>query len=339
MLLLDTGSHQFPVSVNDGGGYRENCYVVSPVAAYGAYALEEVRRLKRPALEWPLALLLRGMIASLGAACLDRIVHVNNWLLSTNLYPSTWEGEDLQRMTEFLKDEFPDHSFAFRSLNRRCHSVLLERLQLLGYAAVPSRQVYIFDGTAGERSPFLSRHNTRVDAALSRRTGYRILRGEELMENDFQRLEQLYNKLYLEKYSRLNPHYTADWLRSGQRDGWLELRVLQGPCGTLDGVVGWFASDTSLSAPIVGYDTMLSKREGLYRLLTRLCLQEAADRRAVLNFSSGASHFKRLRGGEPEIEFSMVYTRHLPLRRRVVWTFLGRLLQTIGVPLMQALKL
>lgn len=339
MLLLDTGAHQFPVSVNDGGEHPGNCYVVSPAAAYGKYAEEELGRLHKTPLQRPLAWLVRRVTAALESIRMDRIVQVNNWLLSTNLYPSTWKGEDLPGITEFLKSQFPDHAFGFRSLNERCHKALLGRLRRLGYTAIPSRQVYVFDGCEGERSAFLSRHNTRLDGALLRRGGYRVLRGEELRESDFGRLEHLYNQLYLEKYSRLNPHYTAEWLRAGQRDGWLQLRALECPRGSIDGVVGWFASDTNLSAPIVGYDTGLPSRTGLYRRLTRLCLQEAADQRMILNFSSGASHFKRLRGGEPEIEFSMFYVKHLPLYNRLVWALLGGILKGIGVPLLKALKL
>lgn len=64
--------------------------------------------------------------------------------------------------------------------------------------------------------------------------------------------------------------------------------VLQSPEGRIDGVVGWFATDATLSAPIVGYDTALPIKLGLYRQLTQLCFQEAAARRIVLNFSSGA---------------------------------------------------
>jgi hypothetical protein len=339
MLLLDTGPHQFPVSVNDGGEPPDNCYVVSPVTAYGKYAEEEVARLKKRALQRPLSLLASGVAAALEAMRMDRIVQVNNWLLSTNLYPSTWEGEDLPGITDLLRSTFPDHAFGFRSLNARCHKTLLERMRRLGYTAIPSRQVYVFEGREGERSAFLSRHNTRLDASLLKRGGYRVLRGEALKEKDFVRLEHLYNQLYLEKYSRLNPHYTADWLRAGQRDGWLQLSALECPRGCIDGVVGWFASDTNLSAPIVGYDTGLPRQTGLYRQLTSLCLQEAADRRMVLNFSSGASHFKRLRGGEPEIEFSMCYVRHLPATNRLAWSLLGSLLKGIGVPLLKALKL
>ena len=91
LALLDTGHHQFPVSINHGHDPVDNCYVVSPQTAYSGYAREELQRLKRPWLAWPLKLLTQGVDRLLSAAKVDRLVQVNNWLLSTNLYPADWD--------------------------------------------------------------------------------------------------------------------------------------------------------------------------------------------------------------------------------------------------------
>lgn len=339
LLLLDLGRWQMPVSLNHGGERPDNCYVVSPLTAYSGYARDELHRLHRPWLAHLLRPLICGVERLLQSARIDRIVQVNNWLLSTTLYPADWHGEQLAELTKLLRTDFPEHAFGFRSLNPVTNGELLARLHALGYLAVPSRQVYLFDGNAGADSAYLRHQNCRHDARLLRRGGYRVEGGEDLAADEFERLEQLYNLLYLDKYSPLNPHYSAAWLRQGMADGWLELRVLRSACGRIDGVAGWFASDAILSTPIVGYDTALPQRAGLYRQLTRLCLEEAANRRMLLNFSSGAAHFKRLRGGQPQIEYSMVQIAHLPLRQRLVWRLLAALLQGIGVPLMRMLKL
>ncbi|MEB4589458.1 GNAT family N-acetyltransferase [Candidatus Thiothrix sp. Deng01] len=339
MALLDIGAHHFPVSINDGGERPDNSYVVSPLTAYTGYADYELAHLNRPWLAWPLQKLAAGVGRHLQGQHIDRIVQVNNWLLSTNLYPPEWQGAELEAITRLLRERFPDHAFGFRSLNRFSNPLLLEKLAALGYVSVPSRQVYLFDGRAGRQAPFLQRHNTRIDATLLRRTDYALVPGCELADSDYLRLEHLYNLLYLEKYCPLNPQFSADWLRLGQRDGWLELLALRTPQGRIDGVLGWFGNGSILTAPVVGYDTALPQKTGLYRLITRLCLQAAVGRKCLLNFSSGAAHFKRLRGGQPEIEYSMVYVAHLPPARQRVWRMLGGLLHGIGVPLMQRLKL
>ncbi|MDW3714291.1 MULTISPECIES: hypothetical protein [unclassified Pseudomonas] len=339
LALLDTGTQQFPVSITDGGEPDGNCYVVSPRTAYSGYAREEIRRLGKPWLTWPLTLLTLAVDRLLRLARVDRLVQVNNWLLSTNLYPAEWGTAELPAITALLREAFPDSGFGFRSLNDFSNREMRLCLESLGYLSIPSRQVYLFDGRAGGQAPFLRHHNTRMDATLLRRSPYEVVPGSRLDDADLQRIEHLYNLLYLDKYCRLNPHYNAQWLKRGRDEGWLELRALRSPEGRIDGALGWFANATLISAPIVGYDTALPQRAGLYRQLTRLCLQEAVERRVVLNFSSGAAGFKRLRGGQAEIEYSLIHVAHLPWHRRLVWTLLSRLLHGIAVPLMKKLKL
>ncbi|MDU8357367.1 hypothetical protein [Pseudomonas syringae group sp. J309-1] len=339
MALLDTGTQQLAVSINDGHDPEDNCYVVSPRTAYSGYAREELNRIGRPWLTRPLSALTQGVDALLSAAKVDKLVHVNNWLLSTNLYPADWDLNELPQISAFLQRTFPDHALCFRSINAFSNRELKQRLRGLGFLSIPSRQVYVFDGRSGADAPFLRHHNTRLDRTLLRRSAYEVVPGSALSDSDFVRVEQLYNLLYLDKYCRLNPHYSARWIQRGQREGWLEIRVLRTPDGRIDGALGWFANDATISTPIVGYDTALPQKTGLYRQLTCLCLLEAAERRTVLNFSSGAAGFKRLRGGQPQIEYSLIKVAHLPWRRRWIWRLLSVLLHGIGVPLMRTLKL
>ena len=339
MKLLDTGDFLFPVSVNAGDEPHGNSYVVSPLTTYTGYAVDELRRMNRPWVSWPAKRLINIIGRRLIAARVDRLVQVNNWLLSTNLYPYAWDGLDLGEVKRFMVDSFPDHAIAFRSLNRFSNSVLIDRLESMGFVAIPSRQVYIFDARDGDKSNFLRRHNTRIDAKLLQNTSYESVDGDALSPSDYSRLEGLYNQLYLEKYSQLNPQFKAEWLRCGQADGWLKLQILRTTENRIDGVVGWFSNEKVLTAPIVGYDTSLPQSLGLYRLLTQMCLQESVRRRCVLNFSSGAALFKRLRGGQPEIEYSMVFVDHLNAQRVRAWRLLGRVLHSVGIPIMKKLKL
>lgn len=339
MALLDSGTHEFPVSINNGDERPDNSYVVSPLTTYTGYAAFELAQLRRPWLEWPMQRLIALIGRHLVRTRIDRIVQINNWLLSTNLYPSDWDGHDLPAMTRFMAERFPDHAIGFRSLNRFSNAALIDRLEALGYVAIPSRQVYLFDARPGDAAAFLSHNNTRMDARLLRNTRYRLVPGEALCDADYGRLEELYSLLYLGKYCPLNPQFSADWLRLGQSEGWLQLVALQSPEGRLDGVFGMFSRGGILSAPVVGYDTALPQKLGLYRLLTQSCLQEAARRQCLLNLSAGSAAFKRLRGGQPEIEYSMVYVDHLSPERQRIWRLLGMLLQRIGVPMIKKLKL
>lgn len=336
MMLLDTGTHLFPVTVNDGGERADNSYVASPLTAYTGYADYEIRQLGRPWLTWPLLGLTRAVGGWLARAKIDRIVQVNNWLLSTNLYPPDWDGADLPAITDHLLATYPDHVIGFRSLNRHSNAALIARLETLGYLAIPSRQVYLFDG---DNTDFLRRRDTRNDARLLARTDYAQVPGQALADADYPRLEQLYNLLYLDKYCPLNPHFSADWMRAGQRDGWLELTALRSPEGRIDAVLGWFSNETVMTTPVVGYDTALPQKLGLFRLISQISLEETARRRGLFNMSAGAADFKRQRGGRPEIEYSFVHVDHLPRSRQRAWRLLGQLLHGVGVPIMEKYKL
>ena len=339
MCLLDTRDHLLPVTINDGNERIDNSYVVSPLTAYTGYAYYEIGQLGRPWLAWPLRHLLLCIGGWLERARIDRIVQVNNWLLSTNLYPPDWGGADLPEITHLLIEAYPDHAICFRSLNRHSNPGLIDRLEALGYLSIPSRQVYLFDGSNGPNSAYLHRRDSRNDARLMARTHYIQVPGDELADADYPRIEYLYNLLYLEKYCPLNPHFSANWMRAGQRDGWLKLIALRSPEGQIDAVLGWFANEHIVTTPVVGYNTALPQKLGLYRLISQISLEEAASRRCLLNMSAGAAHFKRMRGGQPEVEYSLVYVGHLSAKQRHVWRLLGRLLLTVGVPIMRKLKL
>lgn len=125
------GEWMFPMSVNDGAE-RGNCYVCSPHAHYVDYAAYEVSLLRRPLVEAPLRGLLAGAGVFFRRAALDRVVIVNNWLLSTNLYPSGWRGEGLPELIDGLIARYPGHAILFRSLNALQNPALLAVLRRAG---------------------------------------------------------------------------------------------------------------------------------------------------------------------------------------------------------------
>jgi len=343
VAVLDTGFHQFPLTINQGNeatySGEQNSYVVSPLAAYTDYALVEIKRLDSLWPKWPLMLFIKAIRAALHQAALDRVVHVNNWMLSTNIYPADWSGVNLATITNFLIEEFPSHAIAFRSLNEKLNAPLIAALEAQGYMRVPSRQVYLFDFFSHQSQYFPVHHNCKLDEKLLQKSRYKIINGKNLSEFSFKRMEELYSMLYLEKYCRLNPQYTVEWLKAGCNNGWLELRALENDLGIIDGVVGWFTEGDQITAPIVGYDIRLPPAIGLYRMLTHLCIARAREQKKILNFSSGAAHFKRLRGGQAAIEHTLVYVGHLPFYQVCVWRLLSATLHLIAVPIMKKRKL
>ena len=95
--------------------HPDNSYVCSPYAHYVSYAVQEFANLKNPPVETGLRVLFRPLGWYLQRGGLDRVVYVNNWLLSTNLYPA---GAAVQAaaIVDYLAAEFPDQAIVFRSL-------------------------------------------------------------------------------------------------------------------------------------------------------------------------------------------------------------------------------
>jgi hypothetical protein len=333
LLAIEDGATLLPLTVSRAGD--EGSYVCSPYASYVSYAREELPKLGNRALEAALSALIRASGLALGRGRIDDVVFVNNWLLSTNLYPR-WEADRLEAITARCIERWPDHAVAFRSLNAVANPELIERLGRAGYALLPSRQVYLFDGRSGEPA---RRSNTRTDLALLSRRDYEIVGHDAIEASDLPRLEALYGMLYLDKYSLLNPQYTARFMGAGLETRWLRFTALRAPNGVLDGVLGTFELDGVLTAPVVGYDTGRPRALALYRRLMALVLRETLERGMLLNLSSGAAGFKRLRGGRPSLEYTAVYVRHLPARRRAVWRGLGALVGRVGVPLLTRYQL
>ncbi|WP_113065596.1 GNAT family N-acetyltransferase [Oleiagrimonas sp. MCCC 1A03011] len=328
---VTAGNVRLPATINDDED--EQAWICSPYTTYYRYALEEVARFGHPLLSAPLRLLIHGAGALLRRSRIDRAVTLNHWLVSTNSYPCLHDV-DLDRAITEAKDRWPDHALWFRSLNTAHHADWLRALIRLGGVLLPSRQVYLFDDVAS----LAHRHrDLKRDLALLRK-------GEgvtcaPLQEDDHDRAAALYHELYVRKYSPLNPQYRSDLLRAWSHAGLLHLHGLRDDRGVLQGVVGILRMGNLLTSPIVGYNTALPQKLGLYRRLAARVLHEAAEQDDLVNLSAGVADFKRQRGGRPAIEYSVVLVDHLPRARRHALRALGGILRGIGVPVMKRFRL
>jgi hypothetical protein len=327
--LLTAGALALPVTVDDGD--TGNAWVCSPRTTYADCATEEALRTLPPVLGRPLAWLGARTASWLSAAGIDRVAALNNWLLSTNLYPPL-AATPLADVLAQARERWPTHALWWRSLNDVDNADWIAALERAGFQRVASRQVYLFDDW-----PALARRhgNLKADLKLLARTDLARTGDTGLVDADYARIAELYTLLYLDKYSRHNPRYTPALMRAWHHAGLLEFDALRDAEGRLQSVVGLFRQGRTLTAPIVGYDTARPMAWALYRRLTASACATAMARGQRLNFSAGAAQFKRLRGGRPAMEYSLVCTRHLPRRTRRAVATLGRLTRGIAVPLMR----
>jgi hypothetical protein len=321
-----------PITVNDF--HRHNCYVVSPLTLIVYYSRDELPKVANRLLRgvcWGLTVLLEW---PLRLAALDRLVVVNNQCLSTNMYSRAWQSLQPQSFTATLITDYPDYALMLRSVNGVQHQALQKKLEADGWTPVVTRQVYLF----GCNDHNLLRHNTRMDNKLLQQPGWYFQLLDIDSREQFLQAEDLYNQLYLQKYSQHNIQFSANYLIEMQRSKLLKIYGLY-HSGEILGVVGVVVIDGTMTVPIVGYDTSQPIKKALYRRLMAFSLRYARLNNLDLNLSSGAPDFKRLRGGRAEIEYSYVQTLHLPWSRRIAWNILSWLSLYLYRPLLKRCEL
>lgn len=306
-----------PITINDAE--YDNSYVCSPFGQYINYGLDEmeslVSKLKRP--------FMKGALHCLGsllkAGQINKAVHVNNWLLSTNLYPHL-NPLQIQEITDLLTNQFPEHALIFRSINQTEGS-LLEILKSKGYSLVFSRLVFLIE--KDDPAPIKERH-FKKDVKLLESSGYEVIEHEQISLDEAARIASLYQALNIEKHSRVNPLFTEEFTKLCLQTGTLKFRGLKKD-GVLDAVYGAVHRGETMVAPFFGYDTTKPEELGLYRQLSALAVLEARESKRTLNQSGGASSFKKRRKAKPVAEYHAVYTDHLPKWRQAPWQTLKQI--------------
>ena len=300
-----------PITVT--GFHPDNTYTVSPYSHYASYGgFEEVKHLNNPPLEALIKLIMYPVAWYFKRAELDKVVFVNNYLLSTNLYPSLAKDQ-ISALGEMLPIWFPNRVIIFRSVDERKNPHIIQTLGAKGYDMVLSRQVWYMDAEEASRT-----RQYKEDVRVLRKHGYEVLDGKDLNDDELKRCLHLYNLLYLEKYSYYNPQFTFEFMKLARDSEILHMRALKRD-GIINAVMGFFIRNGAMTQPLFGYDTSLPQEEGLYRLLTLITLQEGLQRNLLVHASGGVGKFKKVRGGKSVIEYNAVFKKHLPKKRQMPW--------------------
>lgn len=330
---IKMGNFVFPVTINDT--QYASSYVCSPYNALITYSQDELYKISNPILRF----FLKSLVGSLGWLLrqgeINKNVCINNFLLSTNPYPM-WQGEGSQEILEHYKKTHPKHAFMYRSLNEFTNKPLMDCLANQGFKFAASRQVYLFDKSLNN---FMRRNGTQNDRRALAKGEFQVVEHDEITKADYSRIVLLYNLLYLDKHSKNNPQFSEELIAYWHQNKLLTMKGLRDNDGILQGIIGLFESEAVITAPLVGYNTALPAIKALYRMLIYLILDYSHTENRCLNLSSGASHFKLLRGGTAFIEVTAIYYAHLSWHRRLTWHTVRGLLNGIFVPLLKRYKL
>lgn len=303
-------------------GEAAQAWTVSLYAALVQMGRDELVKLPRVQ-----AALLRGLIAVLAAVLrlgkIDKTVGVQNFGLSTNLYDAAFLQRNPADLRAAAQTAYPRTAVLIRSLNATHHQAFMDNLAADDWQFLLMRQIYLSDSWA----QIIAHRDSRHDIKLMADGRYRFRRlAADCADADFQAAQSFYNQLYLNKYSLGNVQFTARFMRETVSRGLLDLYLLERVSdGAAVGCIGVMSENGILAAPVLGYNLALPQSEGLYRRLSMFIAQYGTERGLRQHWSSGAPQFKKSRGAVAELEYTAVYTRHLPFYQRAVWALLVKL--------------
>lgn len=328
--------YAFPVTVTNKY-YEDNSYVASIYNTYICYAQRELTiTALSPFIRNLFLALIKSISLCIAPSKLDKVVYINNWLVSTNLYPSEFTPHSIETLIQFLTQKFNQHAIVFRSLNNQNNASLIKCVSAHRFSLIGSRQVYLFNAQEGIQASFLKRRDTQNDLRMRLKSGsYLKTIKTQQCTHYYEKIESFYTQLYIEKYCGLNPQYTAKFIKHAESIGMLETYGIYTKEGIMIGAMGLFARYNIMTSPVVGYNALSLKQHQTYRQIMSYNLEQAQIKNLLFNASSGGSQFKLNRGATATIEYSAFYINHLPPLQRYQWRVLQWLVNKIALPFIQ----
>ena len=256
---------------------------------------------------------------------IDKVVYVNHWLISTNIH---YDLSDIQigEITKFLKQIFPDYVICFRNVAKETNGTLFNSLASNKYKFLVNRCSYYIDNNSFEK--VYKKQSLKKDLSLYKKGEYKI--SDSIIDVHIQK--KVYNDLYINKYTCLNPQYNEKFFDMLCHNGFESYTLLNKQNKIVGFFVPFVINDT-VSVPWFGYDTSVIQKEGLYRLLMLNIIEYAKNNNLNLNLSSGVGEFKQRRGAKPYWEYLAIDYSHLNIFRKLLYFSLIEITNKISFPL------
>ena len=325
--LINIEDKFFPVCIPQQSEQAQT-YVLSLQSAWIDYAKVEATKHCAagllPLLTFIVNITLSPLLFLLQGSRLHKSVILANHLISTNLY-TDWDEKTVSNFTEKLSTEYKNRALTLRNICPEINPRLTEALRKNGWYLVPARMIYL----CNPADINVWKHNhIKQDAKLLASKNLQIVEPNNLTRNDLTELRTLFRQLFIDKHSHLNPDFTPAFFELCLENNFLDLYAIR-YLGRLVGVIGIYHNTETnwITTPLIGYDTNLPSSLGIYRCLMALLLRQAKQRNAQLHYSSGAKKFKQTRGGQEHLEYTAIYTKHLPFFNRLSSKAFSKILQ------------
>lgn len=310
-----------------------NSYVCSPYDHYISLGLESIEKLKNPLPKKLASLGLKTLGKILKAGEVNKIIYVNHWLLSTDLYPKNISYSDISAITRFLKTQFPSYAIAFRSINEGTAKELKKHLSHANYKFIAMRQIFLTN--TSDEALFKTRI-IKSDLRMWKDKDFEVVEHHQLTPKDYPRIHELYNIVALEHHSEHNPKLSLEFISLMIENGLLKVKALKKD-GIIYGITGYIIRDGLFFCPFFGYDKNHPDKNKIYRLLSTMLLLEASKDGHCFHQSAGASFYKTIRRATSYIEYLAINTDNLSKRQRLAWKLLRTIMNSVGISFMRKL--
>lgn len=349
--LLDVQGRLIPWTRTAPGASLDvnRSYTVSPYAHYIGYTWDEIRihLAGRPIVSFLAERMVAGVGCLFSLLNFDQAVYFNNYLLSTNVWPTTIKWSPMQ--VHMINQEFMNNAknqnraIIWRSVDPMSQPCLTEVLsESPTCLLIPARVMNWteFSGDDLGSSEIVQKKDFRLDLNLFRkRVGWDVVKQEPaeasnaefrlvtldpqaISLQDAEQIVSLFNQLYIDKYSRRNPQLTPEGLIRMARVGFFSVDVLRRRSN--DEIVGfctWSVVDDDVgTSAFVGYDIQNDLNRDLYRLVMMMIHGNVVKSGVnKCHMSGGANRFKRRRGAKSAVEYNAVFVNHLPFYQQLPW--------------------
>lgn len=257
---------------------------------------------------------------------LDKVIYVNHWLISTNVHYDFSE-EQIAEITKFLKNKFPDYAIVFKNIAKEINETIFISLKNNKYKFLINRKSYYIN--KNNFNAVYKKTSLKSDLSLYKKGKYKFSHDIK----NWAKKEDLYKNLYLEKYTELNPMYNKNFFEMCSNI--FDNKALLNSQNDIVGFYIPFVLGKTVVVPCIGYDTSISQKEGLYRLLILDSINYAKQHHCNLNLSSGVGEFKQKRGAEPYWEYLAIDYSHLNIFRKLLYFLLIKITNKISFPLVK----
>ncbi len=249
LYILTFDNLIIPISVNESE--YQNCYLLSSY-----FVVAHLKEQLENASTW-LKICSKPFVALFGKFLkwmkINKVVIINNWLFSTNLYPDL-SAIHIRKITNFLRKRFSDHYFMFRSVNTYKSSTTYDALNFEKFRMIPCRHVYLYDPSRADELTPTTLRKQRKDTNRITNKKYQVEVVDSLTGDEIARLLELYRNVYVSKYTQYSPLYTEHFLRYALENKTIRLTLLKKE-GCIYGVTGFLQKNGYLLVPFFGYDT------------------------------------------------------------------------------------